>query len=87
MFVVTPSNAESFVMFTDGVMGNSNGLDPLIQKYRRNFGEHTRFAAGDFLNGNKINPGLLLELGQIGCQLKSPVLVRTSWRGYSRLFP
>ncbi len=37
--------------------------------------------------GKKVKSGPLLELGQPGCQLKSPVLVRTPEKGYSRPFP
>src|SRR3984893_736617 len=43
--------------------------------------------AADFSNGKKVKSGPLLELGQPGCQLKSPVLVRTPEKGYSRPFP
>ena len=43
--------------------------------------------AADFSNGKKSQVRPLLELGQPGCQLKSPVLVRTPEKGYSRPFP
>jgi hypothetical protein len=52
MIVVTPSSVGSFVVLTDGVLGNSNGIDILIQKTgsRR---ELPRGAA-DFLRTAKI---------------------------------
>jgi acetylornithine/N-succinyldiaminopimelate aminotransferase len=43
--------------------------------------------AVDFSSAKKVKSGPLLELGQPRCQLKSPALVRTPQKGYSRPFP
>jgi hypothetical protein len=56
MIVVTPSTVGSFVVLTDGVLGNGNGIDILIQKDRLTSGTSS-WCGRLSSNGKKSSPG------------------------------
>ena len=75
----------SFVGLRDSVLGDVNGPEQLYQKEQRKPG--TNGLPPNLFNSKKIDSGPLFDLRGTGCQLKSPALVRTSGKGYSRPFP